>query len=415
MILDQAERILLAIAENHIKLNIMLWGPNGVGKTEIFREVARKLKWKFWLEHVPAAERTNIAGIPFTKPYKRKDGTEVLVQELAYPRFVVDAMDGGIVILFDEVNKTPKEVQASILEFINERSINGQPLDENILIGLTGNPPDERNSVKITDAAFNDRMVHIVIQNNPKATLEFFREEKKKKPDSKNLIDDDVLGFLTAHDKEIYEFDDRDKEFPIARRKTSRNWKERVNRIWKDLRPLQKEYGITDDSIYELIQGTIGEEATAKFMQFIKDNKKPITYEEIINLNEETIQRVRLYSGKNTEGKENLDNPIFMSLLSDACKNIISKRNDKSLLEHSENILRFFTELPESVVFSAINELLRSPHQTEWVEKLKEKVVVKGISEYKWKEIVEKQKRASEAEKARKTNAVNTVINNQNK
>ena len=77
MKLDQIENVLLAIAKEKINLNIMLWGPNGVGKTQIFRNLARKLGWKFWLEHMPSSERNNIAGIPFTKVHKRKDGSEV--------------------------------------------------------------------------------------------------------------------------------------------------------------------------------------------------------------------------------------------------------------------------------------------------------------------------------------------------
>jgi len=412
MTIDQVEKVLLAIAENKIKINIMLWGPNGVGKTDVFRSVAQKLKWKFWLEHMPSAERTNIAGIPFTNKHKRKDGTEVLVQELAYPRFVVDAMDGQIVILFDEVNKTPKEVQASILEFINERSINGQPIDSQVLIGLTGNPPDERNSVKITDTAFNDRVVHVVIQNNAKATLDFFKNEKERRPNSKNIIHNDILSFLSSHEKEMYEFDDRDNVFPVQRRKSSRNWKERVNRIWGELRPLQKKYDINDETILELIQGTIGEEATTKFIQFINDNKKPITFEDIINLNEDTIQRIRLYGGKNEEGEDDLGNTVYMSLLSDATQTVVSKRADKKMLDHSKNILTFFSELPDALMYSTINEFLKTPFQNDWVVLLQEKNTDNSL---KWKKIVEKQARVTELEKKRKQASIESTIKNQSK
>lgn len=413
MTLDQAERILLAIAENKIKLNIMLWGPNGVGKTDVFRSVAKKLGWKFWLEHMPSSERTNIAGIPFTSKHKRKNGQEVLVQELAYPKFVVDAMDGQIVILFDEVNKTPKEVHASILEFINERSINGQPLDSQILIGLTGNPPDERNSVKMTDTAFNERVVHVVIQNDAKSTLEFFKNEKEKRPDAKNLIHPDVLSFLSSHPKEMFDYDERDNQFPVARRKSARNWKERINRIWGELKPLAQKYGIHDSSILELIQGTVGEEGATKYIQFMESNKKPITFDEIINLNQETIKRVRLYGGKTETGEDNLDSSVFMSLLSDSIQTVVSKRNEKSLLEHSDNILTFFSELPDSLMYSAMNEFLKNSNQSDWVNKLRESVVENDKSVLKWHKIVEKQSRAAELERKRKTASVEATIKNQ--
>lgn len=415
MTIDQVEKVLLAIAEKKIKLNIMLWGPNGVGKTDVFRSVAQKLKWKFWLEHMPSAERTNVAGIPFTNKHKRKNGLEVLVQELAYPRFIVDAMDGKIVILFDEVNKTPKEVQASILELINERSINGQPLDAEILIGLTGNPPDERNSVKITDTAFNDRVVHVVIQNNVKTTLEFFKTEKERRPEATNLMNKDVLAFLSSHEKEMYEFDERDNEFPVKRRKSSRNWKERVNRIWGELRPVAKEYGISEDTILELIQGTIGEEPATKFIQFVNDNKKPITFEDIILLTEETIQRLRQYGGKTEEGDDDLSSPVYMSILSDAAQSVVSRRDDKKLLDNSDNILTFFSELPDSLMYSTINEFLKTPHQEAWVIKLKETVGTNDKPVLKWNKIVEKQSRVNELEKRRKKASIEGTIKNQNK
>ena len=194
-------------------------------------------------------------------------------------------MDGEIVILFDEVNKTPKEVTASILEFINERSINGQPLSDNIIIGLTGNPPDERNTVKMTDMAFNGRVVHIVVDANPLVTIEYFEKEKSNPSShSKNIINQDILNYLKAEPKELFEFDERDRQLPVEVKKNARNWKERANRIWNDLKKVQDKYNISDETIYELLRGTIGDESTSKFIKYIKDDKKPISFEEIINL-----------------------------------------------------------------------------------------------------------------------------------
>ena len=417
MKLDQIENVLLAIAKEKINLNIMLWGPNGVGKTQIFRNLARKLGWKFWLEHMPSSERNNIAGIPFTKVHKRKDGSEVLVQELAYPRFVIDAMDGEIVILFDEVNKTPKEVTASILEFINERSINGQPLSDNIIIGLTGNPPDERNTVKMTDMAFNGRVVHIVVDANPLVTIEYFEKEKSNPSShSKNIINQDILNYLKAEPKELFEFDERDRQLPVEVKKNARNWKERANRIWNDLKKVQDKYNISDETIYELLRGTIGDESTSKFIKYIKDDKKPISFEEIINLSEATIKRVRLYSGKTESGEESLinKNPVAFGILSDACKKIVVNKQDPELLKHSENILKFLSEVPDSITFSTIQDLLKSPLSNEWIKKINEKVMIDNKPEYKWGLLIEKQRRIAQAEKERKEKANQNSIKNGN-
>ena len=236
MILDQAKRVIKAIGENNITLNIMLWGPNGVGKTQIFKQLADELKWKFWLENCPSSDRTNLAGIPFQKTYKRKDGSEVMVQEMAYPRYVVEAMDGEIVIVFDEVNRMPKDNQSALFELINERSINGQKLSDRIIIGLSGNPPGARFHAKSTDVAFNDRVVHILIETNPKDTLDYFHKDSKD-PRSKNPMHKDILEFLSNFPNKINKFDEQDQSIPVPRFSSPRNWKERVNRIWSAPHP----------------------------------------------------------------------------------------------------------------------------------------------------------------------------------
>lgn len=406
MILDQATRVMRAIATKGIRLNVMLWGPNGVGKTDGYRSISKELGWEFWIQAVPAMDRSEIAGIPFSDTYKRKNGEEVLVQKMAYPEYVTKAMDGEIIILFDEVNRGPKECQNSLLEFINERSINGKPLSDKILIGLTGNPPDERNHTKQTDTAFNDRVVHILIETNPESTIQYFETLKG----SPKEVHSDILSYLRSNPKKLLKFDDRDSEIPVERNPSPRNWLERVNRIWKDLRSVKDEFGIKDSTIDELIWGTLGPEA-AHFLQFAKSSRKPLTLKDVLNISPEMIELISKFSNMDEKGNEKVEGQTEMGFFHGVCSEITNKDNQETVEANADKILEFLSIIPMTFSFSIIKSL-GTTNQKFWKVKFSEKKVnpetgnpikdpISGLEVFKWQKLIDIHSRAKEEESKR--------------
>jgi hypothetical protein len=366
MIIDQAMRVMEAIAKEKIQLNIMLWGSNGVGKTQAFKALSKKLKWDFHLQPVPSMDRTEIAGIPFKDEYVRKNGDKVLVQKMAYPEYVVKAMDGEIVILFDEVNRGPKECVNSLLEFINERSMNGKPLSSNIVIGLTGNPPDERNSVKITDHAFNDRVIHILVDTSPEHTLKYYESLKG----TEDEVHKDVMTYLYNNKSKLNKFDPRDTEIPVKRFASPRNWKERVNRIWKELNPIKEKYGIHKETILELIEGTLGEEAS-HFIQFLNSKEKPISLSQVLSMTPDAWEKVKFYANLNEDGSEKEDGITEMGYFHPVCSEIENPSNKKLVEDNSDKVLAFLSEIPLTFSFRVLNKIIQS-NSTFWFSVLKQ-------------------------------------------
>lgn len=145
------------------KINVMLIGTHGVGKTEIIRQVfnGAGLNWRYF-SAATMDPWVDFIGVP--RSVEREGKTDVL--KLVKPEDFEDDLVEAI--FFDEFNRAPQKVTNAVMELIQFKSINGRVFKNLKVIWTAINPHDEENTyhVEKMDPAVMDRFqVKITIPN----------------------------------------------------------------------------------------------------------------------------------------------------------------------------------------------------------------------------------------------------------
>lgn len=133
-----------------MRLNIMLIGPHGTGKTSVLRQEASKIGWKVADFSAPLMEPyIHLLGVP--EVVSDENGRYL---EMVRTRELMDAD----VIFIDELNRGPLVVRNGVMELINDRAINGVPLPNLKCVVSACNPAGDGDyAVQLLDPAQMDR------------------------------------------------------------------------------------------------------------------------------------------------------------------------------------------------------------------------------------------------------------------
>jgi len=151
---------LLTYAKNN--LNVMIIGSHGIGKTTIVNEVASELGLNFCYYSTSTLDPwADIVGIPtpdkennclnFYKPKK--------LQEAEF-------------LMFDEINRAHSRVLNSILEIVQFKTVNAEPLPKLKMVWCCMNPPEDEYQVEQLDPALIDRF-HVYVKMKAEINIEY--------------------------------------------------------------------------------------------------------------------------------------------------------------------------------------------------------------------------------------------------
>ena len=135
---------------------VMLWGPPGIGKSEIIEQIGKDTKRNVIDLRLLLLEPTDLRGIPY---FNSKENKMDWAPPVDLPS---DPKDTSILFL-DEINAAPQSVQAAAYQLILNRRIGTYILPEGVSIVAAGNRESDRGVTYRMPSPLANRMLHICL------------------------------------------------------------------------------------------------------------------------------------------------------------------------------------------------------------------------------------------------------------
>lgn len=240
-------------------------GSPGVGKSSIFRSIARDFRLEMIDHRVSTSAPEDFTGLP--EFVTRPDGTRVARFSPFGDLFpivgtqVPEDKDGWLLFL-DEFNSGTKMVQAAAYKLILDRMTGLHHLHPNVAIALAGNLDTDRAITNSLSTAMQSRVVHI--------ELEVSHQEWLEDVALKERYDDRVIAFLGFAEKHLMDFrpDHDEKTFCCPR-------------TWEFMNRLVKDKPVTPDKT-ALYAGTITSGVAAEFVAFCQLKDELVTIKQVL-------------------------------------------------------------------------------------------------------------------------------------
>jgi hypothetical protein len=230
---------------------LFLWGPPGIGKSELVEGITKELSGLMIDMRLGQMEPTDIRGIPF---YNKDKG----VMDWAPPVELPDeetASQYPIVVLFmDELNSAPPSVQSAAYQLILNRRIGKYHLPKNVVMVAAGNRESDKGVTYRMPTPLANRFLH----QEMKVDFASYQEWAVK-----NKIHKDVVGYLSFAKQDLYDFDAKSASRAFA-----------TPRTWTFVSQLLDDDDGDNDTLTNLIAGTVGEGLAVKFMAHRKVSSK---------------------------------------------------------------------------------------------------------------------------------------------
>jgi hypothetical protein len=222
---------------------IFLWGPPGIGKSDIIKQLGTELDAHVIDVRLSLWEPTDIKGIPF---FDSNDGTMRWAppSELPSPEFA--ANHKTIILFLDEMNSAAPSVQAAAYQLILNRRVGTYHLPDNVVLVAAGNRETDKGVTFRMPAPLANRFVHLEMTVEWDDYFEWAVENK---------IHKDVVGFLSFSKKSLYDFDPKSSSRAFA-----------TPRSWSFVSELLHDDDTDVDTLTDLVSGSVGEGLAVSFM-----------------------------------------------------------------------------------------------------------------------------------------------------
>lgn len=225
------------------KRPVFLWGPPGIGKSEVVQEISDELGGFVIDLRMAQMEPTDIRGIPyFNKDINKMDWAAPV--DLPDEEF---AKQYPVVVLFlDEMNSAPPAVQAAGYQLILNRRVGKYKLPDNVVIVAAGNRDSDKGVTYRMPMPLANRFLHLEMRPDFTAWQNWAVDKG---------IHKDVVGYLSFAKQDLYEFDSKSSSRAFA-----------TPRSWVFVSDLLKDEDVDTDTLFNLVAGAVGEGLAVKFM-----------------------------------------------------------------------------------------------------------------------------------------------------
>lgn len=310
-----------------IRQPVFLWGPPGVGKSQLVAQVAKERGLDIKDIRAVLLDPVDLRGLPRIS----EEGTALWCPPSFLPRVNIDAEQG--IVFLDELNAAPPLVQAACYQLILDRRIGEYQLPDGWSIIAAGNREKDKAVTHRMPSALANRMVHLEVDVNLDDWL-LWAQGANIRPE--------VCAFLRFRPKLLHDFD------PLASSRTfasPRSW-EFVSRIL-DAKPAEQVE-------YDLYQGTVGHVGAAEFMGFLQVWRELPTVDDILSQPKTTAIP---------------DEPAALYALCEALALQADSTSFEGIVEYAERLPSEFSVLLMRDAVCKNQELVHSHAFSRWAQK----------------------------------------------
>lgn len=184
------DREFLSTDEGH-HTPVMLWGPPGVGKSQIIAQIADNHVVKVIDIRLSQMEPSDLRGIPF-----RAENTV----EWAIPGILPNAARHGEkgILFLDEITSAPPSVSAAAYQLILDRKLGEYEVPDGWAIFAAGNRQGDRGVTYTMPAPLANRFSHFEMETHLDDWVAWAY---------KNAIDERIIAFLRFRPELLFDFD----------------------------------------------------------------------------------------------------------------------------------------------------------------------------------------------------------------
>jgi len=360
------------------KRPLMIWGQPGIGKSDIVADVAQSQGRPLIDIRLPLLEPTDMRGIPYLADVKITGADGVVLQDTkgvditnkefrwSPPSDLPTDQMSNALVFFDEISAAPPSVQAATYQIILNRRIGSYKLPDNVVMVAAGNRVRDKGVAYNMPTPLANRFVHVTLEANV---------DDWKMWALQNQISSDVVGYLNFQPQDLNNFNPSQASFAFA---TPRTWSF-VSDLLQESKDGIDYDPIDDQTLSDLIRGTVGEASGLKFITYrkhtaslpaprdilngkvtkIKDPRPDVMYALIVALSYELIntygKAVMAQKGEdpNAIKKWHLDVDVFLRFIMDNMPPELCVFAVKTLMENGTGVkingglLKFWVEFTD--------------------------------------------------------------------
>ena len=229
-------------ASMHNYTPVMLWGPPGVGKSQIIRSIADQHGVELIDVRLSQMEPTDLRGIPF-----RQDDMVVW----SVPALLPDRKRHGErgILFLDEITSAPPTVTAAAYQLILDRRLGEYRVPDGWVIFAAGNRHGDRGVTYVMPAPLANRFVHYEIETQLDDWVAWAHAAN---------IDPRVIAFLRFRPDLLFQFEPARN--PVAF-PSPRSWEYAHRALAK--------FADAPDLLLEALQACVGPAAGVEFKAFV--------------------------------------------------------------------------------------------------------------------------------------------------